>query len=986
MAINIPSIQPLQPFEVPDYGTQISRLARGADALARAMASASRYRASSGGGTVETLSNGQQINVPGGDKDTRARNRAAILNGMALRVIEGNPALKEAFASIDPNASYEKQDAALKRIETDILPTAGANQPAEVIEALASIVATQRKRVNALGSKIESSDGMSAIGDMLGARLRTYAEGIRSFIQDDTEAEKQQSGERINKIIQDTIDSNPYLRNQQLLEAEGVSMLDRAMSGTGSVLTNIGTTIAEQGTDMAADILLPVVGGAIGSLAGPGGALGGAIAGHTLATGLSGVASRADYIARVASDPNLTPEQRRAALSDAATAGALGTGLATGFAGGFIGKGARLLNGARRAITGNAAEQATRQVGRGIRSYITRDLPEMAAEGAALAGLEQGAQNAIIAASSGADVPLSQDVGQAALLGGLTGGLFAVPRNIARGPRPDTNATRTQVTDAPAAEESGTPQNNSAGGEGLDDETLGRFSAMSQRTKAAWRESQKDVTYDSALRDWEQNGGTAADFDTWLEWTRTVKGDGFISKKIYSKLKRGSSQSQAAATVDPETKLRNFQTAVSSENADYGTLIQSYLTDADNAASIAPNQMESILGNAEAMAKYSEAFDLHGTDWAIRKFDEYYASRDRDVPNLTAMLAPYNDWLSRAPLDEQRKRLTEIVNTISTDILNGGLHAKGQTGGETGDTSRQTTSVGQPDGTGARAVGGADTTVSSRMAADTEADTSISPDAGAEPTPRIDRAAQGAGIGGSAIQSVRPNQGTEVDAQQARVGRTAGSTSDDGTTNRQPTSGGAEQNPSAGVDGDAGIRDSSVDTDAASTGRSDIPDSDAGMSPAEPPARTPEVLRNVDNTESMFDGPSEDISALRSRVLGAESLDKKQLDILQRNLGKGDATQLSDKLNGLLWREALNRDARDIMRTFPKRDAAILQNLRDAGIAEAEPLPELPRTLIDRAVLARQNNLDIKPDELAESVQKPREALWRSAIHVVCSI
>ena len=136
----------------------------------------------------------------------------------------------------------------------------------------------------------------------------------------------------------------------------------------------------------------------------------------------------------------------------------------------------------------------------------------------------------------------------------------------------------------------------------------------------------------------------------------------------------------------------------------------------------------------------------------------------------------------------------------------------------------------------------------------------------------------------------------------------------------------------------------------------------------------------------MFDGPSQDISALRSRVLGAESLDKKQLDILQRNLGKGDATQLSDKLNGLLWREALNRDARDIMRTFPKRDADILQNLRDAGITEAEPLPELPRTLIDRAVLARQNNLDIKPNELAESVQKPREALWRSAIHVVCSI
>ena len=579
MPINIPTFQPLRFIDVPDTGQELVRLMQGTNNMIRAYASieAAKQRAARAAsaaqakalGREEMLSNGQRIRVQGSDSKERAASRARELNRLAVDALNSDEAFRTAFDSMG-NASVEKQGEILSDLEKNVVPNIAKGQAVEVQEAIASIMKEARRGLDKRTSEVENAAG-DAFGDVLGARLGQYAENLRSLFTDSTAEDKRISGERRDKIMRDAIENNAYLRNQQLREAEGAGLFDRAFNGTGSPWTNLTTTAAEMLPDFAADIAPAASLGATGGLiAGPPGAVAGTLLGTGVSMLLGGAEERGQYLSNVATDSRLSEEQRAEALSgpEAAGAFAVGAGLSA-LPGGIMGRGADMARSVMRragssAAKGAASAAASNATRRGIRHMLTRDVPEMAAEGGLQTGAEQVAQNMLLESGSGVDIDPFENLGEAVAAGALAGGALGVPRNLARRnrqqttPSSDTTSTEPIEPDATAEPASDTtPPTPPAGGAfaAAQQASTGRRSEAAavsdfwQGVKRMFKDNPDSVTRETVLGMYKQEGFDPATFDAAAEKAYNLKSKRRISKNLFNKIR--STDATAAATTEP---------------------------------------------------------------------------------------------------------------------------------------------------------------------------------------------------------------------------------------------------------------------------------------------------------------------------------------------------------------------------------------------------------------------------------------------------
>lgn len=581
MPINIPTFQPLRFIDVPDTGQELVRLMQGTNNMMRTYASieAAKQRAARAAsaaqakalGREEMLSNGQRIRVQGSDSKERAVSRARELNRLAIDALNNDEAFRTAFDSMG-NASVEKQGEILTNLEKNVVPNIAKGQSVEVQEAIASIMKEARRGLDKRTSEVENAAG-DAFGDVLGARLGQYAENLRSLFTDSTAEDKRISGERRDKIMRDTIENNAYLRNQQLREAEGAGLFDRAFNGTGSPWTNLTTTAAEMLPDFAADIAPAASLGATGGLiAGPPGAIAGVLLGTGVSMLLGGAEERGQYLSNVATDSRLSEEQRTEALSGPETAGAfaVGAGLSA-LPGGIMGRGADMARSVMRRAGSSAAEgaasaAASNATRRGIRHMLTRDVPEMAAEGGLQTGAEQVAQNMLLESGSGVDIDPFENLGEAVAAGALAGGALGVPRNLARRnrqqatPSPDTAPTEPIEPDATAEPASDTtPPSPPTGGAfaAVQQASTGRRSETAavsdfwQGVKRMFKDNPDSVTRETVLSMYTQEGFDPATFDAAAEKAYNLKSKRRISKNLFNKIRSTDTASTATAAAEP---------------------------------------------------------------------------------------------------------------------------------------------------------------------------------------------------------------------------------------------------------------------------------------------------------------------------------------------------------------------------------------------------------------------------------------------------
>ncbi len=585
MPINIPTFQPLRFIDVPDTGQELVRLMQGTNNLMRAYASieAAKQRAAAAQakalGREEMLSNGQRIRVQGSDGKERAASRARELNRLAVDALNSDEAFRTAFNSMG-NASVERQGEILSDLEKNVVPNIAKGQAVEVQEAIASIMKEARRGLDKRTGEVENAAG-DAFGDVLGARLGQYAENLRSLFTDSTAEDKRISGERRDKIMRDTIENNAYLRNQQLREAEGAGLFDRAFNGTGSPWTNLTTTAAEMLPDFAADIAPAASLGATGGLiAGPPGAIAGALLGTGVSMLLGGAEERGQYLSNVATDERLSDAQRMEALTGPESTGAfaVGAGLSA-LPGGIMGRGADMARSVMRRAGSSAAEgaasaAASNATRRGIRHMLTRDVPEMAAEGGLQTGAEQVAQNVLLESGSGVDIDPFENLGEAVAAGALAGGVLGVPRNLARRnrqqttPSPDTTSTEPIEPDATAEPASDTtPPSPPTGGAfaAVQQAGTGRRSEAAavsdfwQGVKRMFKDNPDSVTRETVLGMYTQEGFDPATFDAAAEKAYNLKSKRRISKNLFNKVR--STDATAAATTEPTAAATTEPTA-----------------------------------------------------------------------------------------------------------------------------------------------------------------------------------------------------------------------------------------------------------------------------------------------------------------------------------------------------------------------------------------------------------------------------------------
>lgn len=261
--------------------------------------------------------------------------------------------------------------------------------------------------------------------------------------------------EKKNQIVKEAADAearriqaNAYLQDQQRREAEGEGFIERSRGDTGSFLTNVGRGVGamlpQLGIQLGARAGGAALGGAIGSAGGPIGTAGGALAGAIFGGAVPGAAQASyDFARRVMADPNLTDEQKQAALESGQwQATALGGAL------GAIPIGARDV--ARVAAPkvaqalgrGEAQEIARRtavqEAERGWLGNIPRNVGWSAGELSAMMGGGVAGQNIIYGSATGQDIPVTQGMEEA-----LAQGIFLAPIMGVATARP--RYTRTQV-------------------------------------------------------------------------------------------------------------------------------------------------------------------------------------------------------------------------------------------------------------------------------------------------------------------------------------------------------------------------------------------------------------------------------------------------------------------------------------------------------------------------------------------------------------
>lgn len=230
--------------------------------------------------------------------------------------------------------------------------------------------------------------------------------------------------------------ANAERRRQENARADEFARLEReGRSTAGYWLTNPFDTAAMYAAPLAATLVPQLAAGTLGGLVG--GPIG-ATAGFALGGGLSSAAYGAgEMLERAATDPNLTPEQRAQAASDAYTGGGIVSGIIGAIPAGpssiATALGRRAAARTVSKLPEYAAADATKRAAMVAEEYAARRAEHgllrraatsgaMGATDAATLGIaEQAGHNLAYAGASGLDIPVTEGWGEQGLAGAVLG-------------------------------------------------------------------------------------------------------------------------------------------------------------------------------------------------------------------------------------------------------------------------------------------------------------------------------------------------------------------------------------------------------------------------------------------------------------------------------------------------------------------------------------------------------------------------------------
>lgn len=1061
MPVNIPSFQPLRLIDVPDTGQELARLMQGTNNMMRTIASARAAQqrtaaaAARAAGQVETLSDGTKINVIGSTAKEKDASRKRILMSLAEQRLLGNEKYK-AYSDAIANASVERQGELLNDFLKNDAVNFAKDQPIEIQAAMQEYIDSVLKEYGKRVENVNKAAGHAA-GDVLSARTGQIAENLSS-LGASTAQEMLESGARRDKLMRDVEENNAYIRNQMLREQEGAGFWERNFGGTGSAWTNIKRMTAENAPDFAPDIALPILlgiaGGAIGSIVPGGGtALGariGAGLGTTAAAALGGAEERGEYLSRAATRPDLTEQQRLEAVSGAAPWTAFAGGAALSML-----PNDKVAKGISRAI----GREATDTARRGFWRQVSRDAAITGAEGAASMAAENTLQNALLSGSTGADIPLTENLVDAMLGGAAIGIPLGVPRGIGNWRRNRPAATPRNQLNTTTNEQPKTPAEST-------DTRVGAFADAQEQGRPSTRQTQQTrqntaqtqtqqstqadpdlVRFRSLIDDvanlpnkgkpeaararvdqFMAEGGTREELDRIYDGLK-VKGKDAKKDPFYAYNRYTSDTIRAAidewrlanpetptaqpaitqapsGLSDRQTLLRDSLNSILStltndpvQNNAVKNLLRQYVRDGGDVAEIDAVADTLADANMQAYVKGQVVQSRREREQALNYMQAAYgiASRPEELRNMTdADLEGIRnnlqnlsamDWA--ADISRQASGIKQIYDTERSRRDN----AQGQTSSTAGQQGGAATPVVQPVSQGTAGTDGGNPPTDSRVAANPSADSAITPEGSTPETAGDSGTVEGTGTGRAAVQSVRQIEGSEVDAEQARVRRTDGTPNDDGGDNRLAPAAGTSEDQSAGESGNQGVGDGSTDRDAETLGQRDLPDGESGVVPQNSEAPTSDSFKAVDADMVELDGPPADggnpYAARRTlfdnlQLYGEDSV--RIPDVLHKVLSPREKTPdlVSDinKLESLLIREAIGET--DRYSGFTNRDRAKLEKLRAAGIALADPLPPVPADVLDTARKFRAGDPSVNVEGLIKAGLNPDESLSNTVLNILC--
>lgn len=925
MPVNIPSFQPLRLIDVPDTGQELARLMQGTNNMMRTIASvrAAQQRAARAAarasGQVETLSDGTKINVIGSTAKEKDASRKRILASLAEQRLLGNEKYK-AYSDAIANASVERQGELLNDfMKTDAVNFA-KDQPIEIQAAMQEYLDNALKAYGKRVENVERAAGHAA-GDVLSARTGQIAENLSS-LGADTAQEMLESGARRDKLMRDVEENNAYIRNQMLREREGAGFWERNFGGTGSAWTNIKRMAAENAPDFGADIAGPLAGAAAGAAIGSvvpvvGTAAGATIGGilGTIGSGVLGAAEeRGEYLSRAATRPDLTEQQRLEAVSGAAPWTAFAGGAALSML-----PGDTVMRPVGRAVRRAIGREATDTVRRGFWRQVGRDAAITGAEGAASMAAENTLQNALLGGSTGADIPLTENLMDAMLGGAAIGMPLGVPRGIGNWRRNRPAVTPRNQPSTPPTEQSQTPAESTDARVGAfaNAQEQGRPSTQQTRQTAAPAQQSAQVDPDlvrfrsliddvanlpkkgrpeaarARVDQFMAEAGTREELDRIYNGLKVkgkdAKKDPFFAYNNYTadtlraaidewRLANPENPPVQSATTqtpsglsDRQTLLRDSLNSMLStltndpvQNNAVKNLLRQYVRDGGDVAEIDAVADTLADANMQAYVKGQVAQSRREREQALNYMQAAYgiASRPEGLHSMTdADLEGIRNNLQNLSTMDWAADISKQASGIK-QIYDAERSRRDNAQGQTSSTASQqggtATPVVQPISQGTAGTDGRNTPTDSGVAANPSTDSTIAPEGSTPETAGNSGTAEGAGTGRTSIQSVRQSEGSEVDAEQAGTRRTDVTTDDDGGDNRLASAAGTPEDTSAGESGDQGVGDGGTDRDAETLSQRDLPDGESGVVPQNSETPTSDSFKAVDADTVELDGPPAD--------------------------------------------------------------------------------------------------------------------------------
>ena len=390
--------------------------------------------------------------VPGSTASTREATLASMMNVEAANAIKNDKAIQSKLVGFD-SLDVGRQRDVLADIRTNDINRVSKAYGVNSGELYKQMFSGLQEQVTATEQDLDDTGMLKTFWDKAKQTYYT-AENYISMLGDTSE-EKLDKAKTYLEKTQAITDSNPYLSNQDKMRSAGDSLYDVLSNEKSSLLTDVGGMVIEESADTGLELALPLIGGAIGGALGsfapgPGNVIG-ATVGSSLGAGASALIGSLtggqDAVLRIASDPNLTDEEKLAILESGTYAKGSALGAAT----------AAVPFGVAKLAPKIAPKLAEKVATAATKSPVASSMLGASLGGAAINVPNVMGQNIIYEQSTGTETPITTGVTDALLqsliFGSAAGGATGIARQAARNKISDDQEVQEQPTTTDTIEE-----------------------------------------------------------------------------------------------------------------------------------------------------------------------------------------------------------------------------------------------------------------------------------------------------------------------------------------------------------------------------------------------------------------------------------------------------------------------------------------------------------------------------------------------------